>query len=511
MTPAPTEAPGRERGRKLEQPLGRASAARASQTEPFEDEATEILADAPPSRSSPGFVPSRSKPDKPSTPRFETTERVVRAPKGARPRGAMGQKGTKAAAAMAHKLHVDRMVDDNMPSTRAPLLRLIATHVSKAHLTILEDVLLGKFESRREGDAPSSPKRNLERLIHDVEFVALEPRAQAAVLASVADDAMDSDTIRAVTKLVSSGVLGRLSSTDRRLLLELLSALPGRDRRLLAAIADRPLRRKTALEDRDVEDGSLVASLHGYILGTELDRRVEAAGLSRESAALLVLSTLANPERMPIEDGASGVLGILEFALAETSPAEWLRLWVRFSSGELVAELPSRGSLDLAERFTLGPVAFAESETPLRLGLELVAGLAHPRTGPTREAFAMPGGHGVDVDIVARALGLIYGIEYSVFAGARAARRALEGANPLPHRSPPAFVTLLYEGGERLFVFDHLAERIYLRSPHGTSTKPKGALRMDPARVVEDPSRSLESLDLDEFERAVGVAIIPRS
>ncbi|MBI4818186.1 MAG: hypothetical protein HY791_18125 [Deltaproteobacteria bacterium] len=489
--------------------------------EPFEDdEATELLSSEhlkiekhthpPLSTSQPGFVEVRR--GNPEKAKLETTQRVIRSPKGVKPRGAMALKGTKAAGAMAHKLHVDRMVDENMPATKVPALRLIAPHLARSTLGAIEETLLGHLESRREGDAAISPKRNLERLIHDAEFAALEPRAQAALLSTLAEDPADADAVKAIVKLVGSGVLSRVPGSERRLLLELLGALAPRNRRLLASIAERPLRRRTALEDHDVEDGSLVAALHSYLLGTELDPRIERAGLDRETATVLVLSTLAHPERLPFEDGPAGVLGIIEYALAEGSPAEWLRLWARLSSGELVADLPGRGSLDLGDRLaTLGTPTFKDTETPLRQGLEIVAGLAHPRSGPTREAFAMPGGHGIDADIVARSLGLIYGIDYSVFAGARAARRALESASPNPQRVPPAFISVLFEGGERLFIFDHLADRLYLRAPHGTSTKPRGAVRLDPSRVVEDPSRGLESISNEELDQVAGVAITPRS
>jgi hypothetical protein len=123
----------------------------------------------------------------------------------------------------------------------------------------------------------------------------------------------------------------------------------------------------------------------------------------------------------------------------------------------------------------------------------------------------MPGGHGIDADVVSRALEKIYGVGFTVAAGAQNALRHLGRVKGEPHRIPPVFVSLLYERGERLFLFDHVdQDHVYLRAPHGRSTKRRGAYRLDPRREVVDPDEAIDRVPLKTFEKHVGIALIPR-
>src|SRR5205085_3720139 len=100
-----------------------------------------------------------------------------------------------------------------------------------------------------------------------------------------------------------------------------------------------------------------------------------------------VLASISSPERLPFEEGADGVLSIIEFGLASVSPAEHVRLWLSLVSSPMTAKLAGEGELDLGavldehEDFT-----FSARETPMRVGLELLAGLAHPRRGSDRSS-----------------------------------------------------------------------------------------------------------------------------
>ncbi len=124
----------------------------------------------------------------------------------------------------------------------------------------------------------------------------------------------------------------------------------------------------------------------------------------------------------------------------------------------------------------------------------------------------MPGGHGVDADVVSRALEALYGVGFTVVAGAAGALRHLERASREPDRVPPIYVSVLSERGERLFLFDHLEnDWVYLRAPHGKSSKRPGTVRLEPTREVVDPDRSLDRIPLADFKANAGVALIPRT
>src|SRR5207244_780632 len=127
---------------------------------------------------------------------------------------------------------------------------------------------------------------------------------------------------------------------------------------------------------------------------------------------------------------------------------------------ELLRVLPSADRVQLAtlaERKLHNGSAIADrdfEDTMLiahlhALALELLAPLAHPRSGPSKDSFVMPGGHGIDADVTARALAFLYGVGFTVAAGASAAMRTIERVGPDMQRVPPVFFSLLYDGGER--------------------------------------------------------------
>ena len=113
---------------------------------------------------------------------------------------------------------------------------------------------------------------------------------------------------------------------------------------------------------------------------------------------------------------------------------------------------------------------------------------------------------------VSRALALVYCVGFTVAAGAPTALRHLERAAADPQRVPPVFVTMLYDRGERMFLFDRLENgETFVRAPHGRSSKRKGAQRIDPLRIVDDPDRGLDKVSVEELKSLVGVALVPRN
>ena len=433
------------------------------------------------------------------------------APVAASPRGRMGPSGTKAAAALAAQARVARLEGDLTPTT-VPELKLVRVHMTPDAVRALDEALSGRNERRDLNSAGRSPKRALERLIHGDGFRALELPDQAQLLETIAADAHDVDTVNAAAQLIDTGVVGALPRDDRASMLELFRLLPPSGRSDLATFASRRLHGRSAAEDRDFEDTISVAHLRAIAGGT-VAPPLEALGLELDAILTLIMSSLAQPSRMPLEDGADAVLGIFEFSLADSAPAELARLWRCLTLSDMCAPLPDEGTLDLGDYLRSQPgVRMDSGNTPLRLGLEQLAAFAHPRGGPRRAAFIMPGGGCVDADVTARAIGYLYGVGFGVAAGADGAIRELSNLSGESDRVPPAFVTVLHDAGERLFLFERLTnDRIELRSPNGGSTKPAGARRLDPLRQVEDPIRGIDSISIDVFEASVGVALIPRT
>lgn len=429
-----------------------------------------------------------------------------------KPRNRMEVRGTEGAGALAAKVRVQR-IEEGMPQTQHPLLKPYRVLMNDHELSAIERALAGELDARDLRAAGSSPKRALERLVHGAEFNQLALEDRAILLRAVAADPREIETPRAAARLLERGVASGVRPAERSQILELFRLLTARDQQLLADLAERELHGGTALYDRDFEDQSLIAHLHAIASVRSLAGRVEAAGLHKTDALAALLASLAHPEQLPLEDGADGVLSVLEFGLAEASPAECARLWRALTTGDLLAELPGDGALDLGDHLRTRPaMTLNRSETPLRIGLEILAGLAHPRSGGVRTAFVMPGGHGIDADVIARALGYLYGVGFTVAAGSTAALRQLDRVSDRVQRVPPAFISLLFDGGEKLFVFERIErDRVFFRAPHGASTKPRGAKRHDPDRIVEDPARALESIAHADFVAQVGVALVPRT
>lgn len=431
------------------------------------------------------------------------------APPAPRPRERLAMLGTDAAGEVM-KEHALQALGGSLPPIRTPALKLVRGELSEASLGVLEAVFAGRFE--HEGADPSaSAKRCLERLVNDKSYNALTPKEQAVVLRTIAAAPEDVATVKAATALLKSGVARRLNQAHRQSMLRLFAGLAPEARVRVAQLAARRLRGRSALEDRDMQDQPLVAHLEQIVSGRRFCTALEARGVTRAKCVSIVLGAIAHPERLSFEEGSAGVLGMLEFGLADTAPAELARLWRHLAFDDMVVPLAAGAQLDLGARLAAEPgLELTGASTPLRVALEGLAELARP--GRSRKpTFIMPGGHGVDADVISKALELVYGFGFTVAAGATNAMRHLSRVSEPAHRLPPVYVTVLYARGERLFLFDHADDDwVYLRAPRGRSTKQRGALRIDPRREVVDPDRGLDRIPKEAFEEKVGVGLIPR-
>lgn len=429
---------------------------------------------------------------------------------GVVPRGLLGKWGTKAVGAAARKANTEKKADA-MVHVAHPLLKPVRSELSRDHLASLERILSGELDERGV-DATLSPKRSLEHLINEPGFNELVLSERALLLSAIAHEPRDIATTKSAIALMKSGVARRMKSRERDQLFGAFVAFSSECRALLARLSARPLRSKSALEDRDFEDAALVSHLYTIARELKVALPITRAGFRADQVATLVLSSIANPERLAFEEGADGVLSIMEFGLADCTPAELVRLWIELLRGEMTARLAGEGEIDLGAKLRSHPeLRFSVRETPIRVGLELLSGLANPRRGGDRSAFIMPGGHGVDADVISRSLALLYSVGFTVAAGAPTALRHLERTSSDQHRVPPVFVTMLYDRGERMFVFDRLdGGDILVRAPHGRSSKRKGAQRVDPPRLVEDADLGLDRLAREHLDESLGVALVPR-
>jgi hypothetical protein len=459
--PARSDVPGRV------EPAPRAEPARARRSEP------------PPARRG----------EAPLAPRAIRVQPSSGSALAARPRRTLENWGTDAAGFIAQRAKLED-AEARVPETSIPALRPLAVLLGEKALVFLERVLAGAQEVRG-ADANDSPKRALERLLFGRELGQLRAEDQARLLELVVDAPSDASTPRALVRLLEAAPLARWSELERRRLVELFVALPATARGVLATLAERRVRMRSALEDRDTTNAPLVETLS----------LLAKAGVEPSAASLL--PALAHPEALERAD----VVGVVTFALAQTAPAELVRLLSAQARRRLLA-LPGGVTIDGVPPH--GPNA--PPEAGLHDALERLATLVHPRAGVGRVPYMMPGGHSIDADVLARALGQLFGRGYNVIAGPSAITRQLERAAPDADRWPPTFVSLLHDAGERLFVFHGLSdEHLALRSPHGGSGKPAGARRPAPERVVEDPTRGLDRVSRSVMATIAGVALIPRA
>ncbi len=428
--------------------------------------------------------------------------------KGATPRNRLAIEGTKAAGNAVRRQMIQQM-GDSLGTVSNPALRLVRGELSPPELRALERILSGEFDNRAL-DGSISPKRSLEHLINERNFSVLNVPDRAALLSAIASAPDDITTIKSSIAILKTGLLKRLSASERQQLLRLFARLGSETRARLAQLAARTLRGKSALEDRDFEDASLIKHIDALTSKGGFAPALERTGVRRDKLQNLILGAMASPERLSFEEGNHGVLGMLEFGLAMHTPAEFARLWWALTTGEMVAQLPGNVAIDLG-RIVRSGREFTTHSHPLRVGLAQLPAIAHKRARANVD-FIMPGGHGVDADILSSALSLLYGVGFTVAAGASTALRHLERLGSNHSGVPPVFVTMLYRRGERLFIFDHIEDdTLFVRAPHGRSTKRPGAYRIDPKRAVVSAEQAIDSIPLDEFTANVGVSLIPRT
>lgn len=394
-------------------------------------------------------------------------------------------------------------------SPREEILRPLRSELAPKHMTILGRMLDGNWGSE-ESDGAASFKRMLERIVYDRHYQELRLAEKANLLAAIAENPTDLTTVKASLALLKTSTFRYLNTDDRKHLFDLFRIATAEARARIAELAARRVRGSVLFDDRDLRGGSLLGHLAPLATGEKFSETLRHLRLSPTHVLALVLGALAHPERLSFEEGNPGILSLLEYSLAEIAPAQYTRMWCDLVSDRLETKLPGGGVLSLRTLVTEAQTPFSGRQTPFRAALEALAPISGSTTRHQTLSFMMPGGRGIDAERVARALEQLFGVGFLTVAGARPVLRQLKRVAGPRDRRPPTLVSVLYERGERLFVFDRLDDNaLFLRAPHGRSAKPKGKFRTEPRRMIVDPDRGIERISRVEFEAAGGVAMIP--
>lgn len=372
-----------------------------------------------------------------------------------------------------------------VPAETVRALRPLAGAVAPQKLERLDAMLLGAHEVPGT-DGSISPKRALEHLVHEGGLERLGEEEQALLLGAVAQAPEDVSIPKAALALSKSGALDYLDAPARRATCTLFAELDGEGRVLLATLAARRCRARSALESHDRDGISLAAHLLSI---------ARYGDLARTHAAL---APLAEPWSLPADDGVEGLTATLEHALAEAWPAEHARL--------LAGLFGPSGQTELAEQLRLRSRG---AETLRGCFLELPHAL-RPRAHKT-PSFLARGAESINADMLASALEHLFDARYSVVPDPRMALERLEGMPGEGDRNPPCILCLRASEGERLFVFDSLhPDHVIVRSPHGKGAGGLGTIRFDPPRRVVDPSRGMDGFPYEIFNERFGMMLIPR-
>ena len=410
------------------------------------------------------------------------------------PRSRWVASGTKAAGAELRRQKILR--DAELPDIRSGALKLYTGAVSADHLHRLDAIISSDGDDDHDLGRLMSSAEPLLALLEDRAFVELPLEDRAELLTTVAENDDDLTTVKVAHTLARSGVLNRLSGLGRKHLHRIFRDLDTGDRVRLARLAARKASSGSVLVEVDARGVFLVDHLRALFDGGEIDPWWSTQGLQPKAVASLVLGTLAHPARISPEEGADGVVAALEFCLADRLPAELARLWRGLLCGDLRLLGGDRVDSALLRQHLSRP-------TPIRDLLALLPELLAKRSG-----FVTGSEQRLDPDALSAVLKPLFGAAYVAVAGAATAERRLRALDA--ERPGPAFVSMLSERDERLFVFDRFeAEHVLVRAPQGRSAKRTGNERSAPRRTVVDPEAGLDRIDLKTFQEAVGIALVP--
>ena len=219
------------------------------------------------------------------------------------------------------------------------------------------------------------------------------------------------------------------------------------------------------------------------------------------------LHKLAHPASISRGKGGASILNTIEFALYSDAPAEILRYWNEITSEEMTIDLPSQRQVKLHKL-----THFERNRGIMGTALEALLNVAYPRGALTYESLMMPGGHSIDVDVLARVLCEVYGLEFRIVTSPTKAMKYLS-SKPKDHfRIPPIFIAIASNDVEGLFLFDGYEDEFtFIRSPHGGSLKQSKEKRKQPTRTVVCLESGQDKIENSLLRECIRFVLAPKT
>lgn len=391
--------------------------------------------------------------------------------------------------------------------TELPIENEVLEALSSSDQEILITIFTGSNESRKLEDATSSPRRALQRLIYAKEFLHLQPEFQTKLLLLITESREPLETIRQIHKLVCNSDIHELSLPQQKTVFDVFKKFSHSKKTLFAKIAQRRLGNRSMFVDTDFGDAPFVEILSEFIHQKELSATLKSNGFSHPGLVSEALLKLARPASLIRGKGGAGVLNTLEFALYSDAPAEILRYWNEITRDGMTIDLPSQRQIRLHKL-----TSFESGRGVIGTALEGLLSVAYPRGALTYDSLMMLGSHSIDVDILAKTLCELYGLEFRIITSPAKAITFLK-SKPTGHfRIPPIFVALASDDSESLFVFDgYTEEYTFIRAPHGGSLKQAKEQRKKPPRIVVNPELGQDKIENAILQDAIRFVLAPKT
>lgn len=315
----------------------------------------------------------------------------------------------------------------------------------------IDAVLRGTMEPGRV-DGAYSPKRAVERFIHDSGVGALRPAVRAHFLKALGEDPTDLASTKAAHALVRSGAVGWLPPESAEATAKLFRSLSSTERAHLASFALRP----------GSSNALRLASVDG--LGTSVAVHLGRLQAAAPLVARSTLEILAHPTKIPLMGGDLGAFNLLLFAMADYQPAELVRLILAQVSEGRTAEPPFLPLLQNGKA----------NQAPLELGRRVIT------TADLQESAS---------DLLR--------VNYQTVRHPQLARkRWLERR----YSHAPWVVSLQSVNSDAVFLAERVTEKVVVvRGPTGPTPTEWLGVRMVPIRKVLDPDLGTFAIASHQF------------
>ncbi|MEE2902627.1 MAG: hypothetical protein VYC39_09860 [Myxococcota bacterium] len=370
----------------------------------------------------------------------------------------------------------------------------------------LDTIFTGVHESRKLEDATNSPRRALQRLIYAQKFINLDTGLQEILLRLIANSPQPLEELRQTYKLTCQSGLHEISVLQQKAAVQMFEILSPLEKELLVEISQRRLGNRSVFVDTDFRDVPFVSSLDDFINKTKISAALTRQGFLHQEFVGQALQRLARPASIIRGKGGASVLRTIEFALYSDAPAEMLRYWNEVTSTTTI-DLPSQHQLRLHEQNSL-----AHKPNLMGVVLEGLLDVAFPQGMRGQEALIMPGSSSVDVDVLARVLCEVYGLEFRIITSPAKAISFLKAKSTEHFRIPPIFLGLASEDTEYLFLFDGYNEGYtFIRAPHGGSLKQPKEKRKNPSRIVVNSNMGQDKIKNSELHESIRFVLAPKT